>query len=632
MKSTRIQNLLFPLFLSTTMFGCSEAMDQQEWPDAEFGIESADEKDDSFAIRPGSREADAVLAYVNQPLRNQAEGDGFLDAIDNRIDKRAARAIAKYRAGADTQYGTDDDGRFLTLESLDALSYVGRTALMRLFELAEAAGYFNNASVDCADYLVPSSQNSRGKTYRFTSYASLLELENSKCEMVRGDVIVQLSSTDLLPPAHRMLTTLRHLKSVEGNLTVETTGNMTGAQFEKLESVTGTLLLRDANKSGVHTFQFPSLTNADRIQIFHVGSAEFAALKNSAYIELHMRNLTGFKALETAGALAIYGLINDNTVSFPRLSEVVDFRMTRDDNYIPSALTTYKGSFESLVSAGAVSLQHGTFADLSMPVLSQIEGDLTVNFATEPLKGLSALQSVGNNVLIRNNLYTEAHVGPVKLERVEGSITIEEKFPVKGYDLMTYVGGTIHVDSRGGIVGFGKIEQTFGNITLITRPLNQTNLGLDAFHSLVDSRSISMDFAHADGPRKGFARLKEVSGNLTIQNNRGDSQPLVFTSLESILGTLMIHRYNATTDLFPALEIINGALSIDMASKIVGFEKLAHVEMNLRLLGADFFTLPGLKALRAVGGDIEISRSLDAVERDSLLDQLTEFSGNIFLR
>ena len=86
-----------------------------------------------LAIEEGSPEAHAVLALVNDP----AVGVALLDD-DVGLDARAATNIVDHRDGAP---GPEDDDLFDDLAELDAVPYVGESALQKLLTYAETHGY-----------------------------------------------------------------------------------------------------------------------------------------------------------------------------------------------------------------------------------------------------------------------------------------------------------------------------------------------------------------------------------------------------------------------------------------------------------------------------------------------------------
>lgn len=82
------------------------------------------------------RQAEGVLALVND-----VETDFELLDVDVALDRRAASNIIARRDGADAEAGTDDDRPFESIDELDAVSYVGPSALRRLEEYAADFGF-----------------------------------------------------------------------------------------------------------------------------------------------------------------------------------------------------------------------------------------------------------------------------------------------------------------------------------------------------------------------------------------------------------------------------------------------------------------------------------------------------------
>ncbi len=78
----------------------------------------------------------AILALVND-----ADTDLVLLDDDVGLDARAARNIIDARAGADLTLGTADDETIASIAALDAISYVGPSALDKLATYALANGY-----------------------------------------------------------------------------------------------------------------------------------------------------------------------------------------------------------------------------------------------------------------------------------------------------------------------------------------------------------------------------------------------------------------------------------------------------------------------------------------------------------
>jgi phosphatidylserine/phosphatidylglycerophosphate/cardiolipin synthase-like enzyme len=105
----------------------------------------------SSAVAEGSPEAQAVLALVNDASVDVAELDDGAG-----LDGRAADGIIAHRNGADGVVASADDDAFDTIAELDAVPYVGASALDKLLAYAKAHGYMPGSEgpsaedIDCA--------------------------------------------------------------------------------------------------------------------------------------------------------------------------------------------------------------------------------------------------------------------------------------------------------------------------------------------------------------------------------------------------------------------------------------------------------------------------------------------------
>ncbi len=127
--------------------------------DDEFSDFSSGKADGVFPH--GSPEAQAVLSLVNDPTVDFEELDD-----DARLHRTAARNIIDHRDGADELPDTSDDDLYDDLDELDAISFVGPTALARLLEYAIAQGHFGTsddaqASVIFSPQQLDKSHNAR---------------------------------------------------------------------------------------------------------------------------------------------------------------------------------------------------------------------------------------------------------------------------------------------------------------------------------------------------------------------------------------------------------------------------------------------------------------------------------------
>lgn len=116
--------------------GCSGSSDPRDGLDDSFLAERG--KGDTGSVQPGSPEADAVLALVDEASFELL--DDPVSAGGVGLDKRAAANIVAHRVGDDEVVGTQDDERFDTLAELDAIKYVGPFAFGRLLSYVQSNG------------------------------------------------------------------------------------------------------------------------------------------------------------------------------------------------------------------------------------------------------------------------------------------------------------------------------------------------------------------------------------------------------------------------------------------------------------------------------------------------------------
>lgn len=106
------------------------------------GQDMADPGGMSFAlVADGTPEAVGLLKFVNDESTTFAVLD---DEVP--LDRRAARNLIDHRNGPDGVFGTSDDDPFDTVEEIDAIAYVGETALERLVHYACQDGWVPEGS------------------------------------------------------------------------------------------------------------------------------------------------------------------------------------------------------------------------------------------------------------------------------------------------------------------------------------------------------------------------------------------------------------------------------------------------------------------------------------------------------
>lgn len=93
------------------------------------------------SLAEGSAEAMGVLHFLNADSTTVA----LLD-VDVALDARAAKALIAHRDGKDGKVGTKDDDAFDTIAEVDAVSYVGASALEKLSVYCTAHGWVPRGS------------------------------------------------------------------------------------------------------------------------------------------------------------------------------------------------------------------------------------------------------------------------------------------------------------------------------------------------------------------------------------------------------------------------------------------------------------------------------------------------------
>jgi hypothetical protein len=142
------------LVLGLLASGC--AFDSSGVPDTGFPDDHPDDDPVPASVsgEPNSLPGDAPDIPDEGPWEyTSAERNAILDVAniatveeldeDVPLDSRAAENIVEYRDGADIMFGTTDDNLFDDLFELDAISYVGDTALDNLLAYAYSAGYLD---------------------------------------------------------------------------------------------------------------------------------------------------------------------------------------------------------------------------------------------------------------------------------------------------------------------------------------------------------------------------------------------------------------------------------------------------------------------------------------------------------
>jgi hypothetical protein len=640
---TKMTNRSYAFAIISTLFvGCGSTADSPDL-DPLDPIDSTfvDGRADSNAVvRPGTAEADAVLRFANQPLPDAAAADDFLVMLDQRLHRTAAERLVEARAGDDGQFGTADDAAFASLADLDRVPYIGRVALMRLYDLAEEAGYMSLGS-DCSLVIGGS---------RIDSLAALVEIENSRCDHFAGDLEIALSDTML--PAYRSLKSLDYVQTVEGKLTITNGAALVAAVFRGLDHV-GEIhsdelsdtpaqfpALRRANQItliGDHSVALPALRWVSRLHIEsnHVVVADFPSLIDAEVISvdaeaifgfrelrnaselriravstvegfdelrradlLHVLGLDGFTAIDISAfgklervksSLRLDGGAGRLQTSFASLTEVGDLYFTYPDADFPRLRTA--GAME-FVAQDADALLERSFPELKTAT--------SVRFDRARQFPFPSLQFVDGDFRLR------ADHGPLpsRLESVGGEF--ETNHLASSYAHLTHIGGRAALDCVDGHWNVLSAVRDVGSLELNSRNCQVSGLDL----------------------------LSAVEGDVWIEATAGGAiWVLPLLTRTGDLGFRVGPDVAGAEHLLPTVERVAGDLyafgpDAHTPGPITGVNALDGVDGAVFLNDAN--QVDGLRALRSVGGSvIEIDRDIPLAERDRFLGQLVQFSGQI---
>lgn len=138
MKPTRLALSLTALFAIVPACATNDAIDG-DVEDGENDVATG--KEDS----PSLAEADKILALANDIRVWSRDFDE-----DVGLSTRVAEAITAHRDGEDSEWATDDDDPFDTLEELDAIPYVGPRAMEKMLAYAKAHDVTTKLRIDLA--------------------------------------------------------------------------------------------------------------------------------------------------------------------------------------------------------------------------------------------------------------------------------------------------------------------------------------------------------------------------------------------------------------------------------------------------------------------------------------------------
>ncbi len=299
----------------------------------------------------------------------------------------------------------------------------------------------------------------------------------------------------------------------------------------------------------------------------------------------------------------------------------------------------------------------------SLRGLERVSGRMRIaGTALRDLSDLKQLREVGGPLDIYNNSFLESVTGLYGLQRA-GALSLEDNPPIsviRGFDSLVEVGalriqgnrdlrrvwgfnslaratGPLHIDVKGDIQGFNRLESTLGSVTLTGRDRSTTPNRIDGFAQL---RSLGEDptsvlslsaesiagFDHL-GPDwghglrvsafhvEGLPDIETVAGDVEIEvfaRRTPEAEPpepwdaLGFVqSWRAVGGDLVVGGAGLTSlAYFGALESVGGELDVGGAfgfSDVGGFFALAEARGITLRVGPEAAHLYGFEALQHTG-------------------------------
>lgn len=584
---------------------CSDATSEESLPpDVESELETLNGKADGTGITPGSSQAETLLRFVNQPIADDQAGQAFVDLLDSKLHAWPARNIGEFRAGPDGRYGTGDDQTFNELETLDAVPWVGPVALQQLYLLAEEEGYGTPSPSLCSEFI----EKTYGQ-FRLQSFADLVEVEASGCTIFDDDVNVSLGR-GVFPTDAKRLEQLGNITEIRGGLYITAdTSVLDGVSLPNLKRVSRGLSIRerDDGEYGALEVDLSGLVETPRLTLVGVSEVQVGVLESANNVEvtfhdsgiLNLPSLPEVKTISLKTKVAGAGV----TIDAPQITEL--------DLFEVEATGALETVLPSLQRVGDLTLRGTHLAAAEFEALTEITGSALMFGTTDPLVGLTALETIGGNFRIENSSFenVEGHVGPGNLTSIGGRLWVDQdprygRYSISGYESLDSVERiTIRVDCDT-IDGFNALE-SLESLVILAR----------------DNCSIG-----------GFSNLEFIASHFRLVASSRSQDPTGFDSLVAIGGDF---EFTGTRvgETLEALEIIGGDFTYLSADGFSGFNALTTVdgELSLKTVGGRNASdrILGLNELIGIGADFVISVGVADEQIQRVVDQLQVLGGNV---
>ena len=491
--------------------------------------------------------------------------------------------------------------------------------------------HLDRTGVDCGT-VIPLTDGE----YVLSEVSHLEAIDRSGCTYFAGNVRVGFT-VPLVPTAQKPLFSPAGIKEVTGRITQN--GKGTGPTTQ---TVTFTGLER-AGRIEVGTGQgcpYPALKSVGSVSLSRASIyCSFPALAEAGEIEIRQATeVRGFDALTSVGSLKISG----------GAVKVSGFKKLVDAGAISLSIDLYPadkwtGSFPALVTASGLQLKGITLKEFSIPKLTTVTGNLSIESCGQSFTPFKVLKEVGGSLTVeeRSPFLDYAHRGPASLTSIGGSLRV--------------ACGHSEVSGYSGL-------QTLGGSLSITGDLHEVN----GFDSLTSSGSIVLDLTETE--IHGFKKLATVTGSMRIKNNGFSSFTVVsdaFPVLTEVAGALTLTLGGRAETMFPKLRSVGGGLNYEVldepsyssigpsfdkvesvgGSLLVtpqasGFNGLLSVGGTLSITdvsgsGLSGYYIRGFRKVNHVGGDLILDKRVPTYGTNGtqrLLDQLIGFTGNVIVK
>ena len=446
------------LALSLFAAACGEATDDPGLP-PDAADASLDSKSDG-TVSLGQAEISAVLDLVNLPMASQADADALEAMLETRVHPRPVQEIIDYRLGADGLAGGPDDGTFDTLQSLDALPYVGPVTFQGLLEVATSQGlYTASGSTGVACGVIGATDAETG-FQTLTEPEQLWAIGESGCTHLDHPTVLDMD--DNLPEGLKNLEAFANIEEIAG-LTVGWIG---------LESLSGLSKVTKAGNLQFGSRQKYSLHGLENLQEV---SGTLAVYEKDSLEALHslqrvgsldVRNVPDISALSGITSLTSLNLQSPTSLeglhNVARVEQDLQVKFSADELNSLEGLRglTYVGGNMTLLGVSALEDLRGLEALIEVGGNLTIDGNSLTSFA-----GLNGLQAVGGNLVIDNNTTSVDMTALSNLEMIGGDLVITFPYAessLAGLGGLTAIEGSLDVSNARGITEFHELTNLRG--------------------------------------------------------------------------------------------------------------------------------------------------------------------------